>query len=188
MTDPSVAEPIEPQEQEVAAPLVFMCKACGSIVADSWSWVCSNQDLNSITLETAAETVRVLDRLNTSKRDVDVGSTFTAIACSKSCGATLGRMYKTTARRHDSIRDLITLDCDSINSYQLGTGKPPGSTEAQEALDSLMDLRHTMSADIVKLQNMILVHDERLQSLEESASTTQTQRPTHAKSKKQRTR
>jgi hypothetical protein len=34
----------------ISAPLVFQCRACRAIVGDSFAWMCSNRDLNAITL------------------------------------------------------------------------------------------------------------------------------------------
>lgn len=39
----------------VRAPLVFQCKQCRAIVGDSFSWVCSLQELESITLSGGCE-------------------------------------------------------------------------------------------------------------------------------------
>ena len=36
--------------ENIAAPLVFQCNQCHAIVGDSFSWVCSMQELHTITL------------------------------------------------------------------------------------------------------------------------------------------
>jgi hypothetical protein len=40
----------DPPQTDSSAPLVFQCSTCSQIVADSFSWVCSHRQLNSITV------------------------------------------------------------------------------------------------------------------------------------------
>lgn len=41
--------------------------------------------------------------------------------CTK-CGKPLGKVFRTTSRQYDDVRDMYSLDADAVSIYQLGTG------------------------------------------------------------------
>lgn len=37
-------------DEDIDAPLVFQCSQCREIIGDTFAWICSDQELNTITL------------------------------------------------------------------------------------------------------------------------------------------
>eukprot|EP00041_Stephanoeca_diplocostata_P009373 m.144356 g.144356 ORF g.144356 m.144356 type:complete len:198 (+) comp17710_c0_seq2:86-679(+) len=156
--------------EEIRAPLVFMCQGCSSIVGDSFAWVCSDESSNSLTLHAVPDSVRVMcnedtgdEELHTSRDRRDFGSTFAQLQCCK-CDDVLGKLYRSTPRRLDTVRDMYTLDVSKIISYELGRGA------SREGLEDIMSLStaDALQSDIVKLQNMVLVLNEKIELLEQN--------------------
>eukprot|EP00729_Bicosta_minor_P000834 gene834-493_t len=143
---------MEEAADEVDAPLVFQCRGCRAIVGDSFSWVCSDPELNSITLKAGSPNVAEDAALNTSQ----AGKTpLTYSVVTIDCN--------TTARKLDPIRDLATLDIDAITSYKLGAGISDGGFD-EELLE--IPTAHNLRDDITKIQTMILVLSDRLEAIE----------------------
>ncbi|KAI9296723.1 hypothetical protein K502DRAFT_323649 [Neoconidiobolus thromboides FSU 785] len=105
--------------EQVSAPLVIFCSNCRAIVGDSYSWLGADSELRSFSLYDKSKEVIVNEELETSKQGIDIGSTFTTMNCS-SCEAYLGKVYKTTPRSLDHIRDMYTFSIDKVSLYQLG--------------------------------------------------------------------
>eukprot|EP00056_Hartaetosiga_gracilis_P003798 m.67588 g.67588 ORF g.67588 m.67588 type:complete len:213 (-) comp11581_c0_seq5:110-748(-) len=154
-------EEVEEEEMdEIDAPLVFQCRSCKRIVGDTFAWICSDEELNTITLKYAAPSVTIGDVLETSTQKRDMGSTYMRFTCE--CDAVIGRVYKTTARHLDHIRDLLTFDRDALTSYQLGSG---GRHVEENDEIRFIDTR-VLREDIGKIQMMIIGHSERLDAIE----------------------
>lgn len=101
-------------------PVVFQCASCLLIVADSLSWVRATPELRTFTLAAApAGTILVSDDLSTSHDGHDLGSTYASFACA-SCNTPLGRIYRTTPRHLDDLRDYLTFDAGALKNYQVG--------------------------------------------------------------------
>eukprot|EP00039_Didymoeca_costata_P011256 m.157340 g.157340 ORF g.157340 m.157340 type:complete len:161 (+) comp15114_c0_seq1:87-569(+) len=150
-------------EEQVDAPLVFQCRECRAILADSFSWVCSDTKTNTITVKVGSPNMKECPQLNTSQEEHDLGSTFALLQCV--CKTVVGKVYKTTPRRLDRIRDLVTINIDNITSYKLGTGLSENALDL-EILD--VPTSKSLQDDIVKIQNMILLLNERLEVIESS--------------------
>eukprot|EP00053_Salpingoeca_punica_P016844 m.160644 g.160644 ORF g.160644 m.160644 type:complete len:204 (-) comp17055_c1_seq1:482-1093(-) len=145
--------------QEIDAPLVFQCARCFRIVGDSFAWVSASQELNTLTLS-AAKSIHISTQMETSRKPQDLGSTYTSFSCE--CSAVLGRVYKTTGRHLDPIRDLLTFDLDAISSYKLG------SSDTAAPVEDVLDIptARGLQDQMLKVQNVILVMNERLQAVE----------------------
>ena len=103
---------------EVSGPLVFSCCKCKTIVGDSFSFLSSNKETNSITLSSSSNIQRTSE-LYTSYESLDEGSTYFCFMCS-SCQQLLGRYYVTTSIDLDHIREKFTFNIENIVSYELG--------------------------------------------------------------------
>jgi hypothetical protein len=164
---------------EIKGPLVFQCARCMTIVGDSFSMICSHEDMNTITLSASSNIARSAD-VYTSKDGRDVGSTFFSFTC-LSCDASLGNYYLTTPKDLDEIREKFTFSMDCIKAYQLGMahhGKIPEpslpkctSQNHTDDIDSTINSSHkevskTVEEEIVKLQAVMIDIVERVQFLE----------------------
>ncbi|CAG8501808.1 10374_t:CDS:2 [Ambispora gerdemannii] len=164
-------------EEPIEAPLVFQCSECLIIVGDSFAWVSADQDLSSIVLfgwfpkELFAKpkNLRVGDDLFWSKEGVDVGSTFKMTYCS-GCNKPIGKVYHTTPRQFDYLRDFYTVKLENVAIYQLGTyikGEKippdmitfPSSKSLQSSIDMVKDV-------ILVLNDRLSKMDERLLKIE----------------------
>lgn len=188
-------EEYEEEEEEIAAPVVFQCGTCRSIFGDSYSFVGSNADLLLVTLS-AVTNITTTSEPQTSKEGMDMGSSFQELLCSQ-CQTVLGRKYLTTPVLLDAIRGLFSFATTTIASYQLGypqlqlqsamskegdalEGVLATSTsfedmkratiacdQAVKALSSDRQELLKLREDMTKVQNLLLVVDERLHQLEE---------------------
>ena len=115
-------------DAQVSAPLVFSCSKCKTIVGDSFAFLSSNEEANTITLSAASNIQRSAE-LFTSYEALDEGSTYFCFMCNQpQCLQTLGRFYVTTSKDLDEVREKFTFNIDSITSYELGKaqhGKMP---------------------------------------------------------------
>eukprot|EP00051_Salpingoeca_urceolata_P021717 m.343281 g.343281 ORF g.343281 m.343281 type:complete len:241 (+) comp19849_c2_seq3:362-1084(+) len=157
-------------DEEISAPLVFQCNSCRLVLGDSFSWVCADEQMQTVTLQAAVPGIKFGPRLKTSESEHDMGSTYLPFSCP--CGEQVGRVYKTTSRRLDHIRDMMTFDIGKITSYQLGVGLAP-STEDLLDVPSAQQLQ----SQIVKIQRMILVFNERFEHVESTLADVVTSKP-----------
>jgi kinetochore protein Mis18 len=166
------------EQQEISGPLVFSCSKCRTIVGDSYSFLSSNEDMQTITLTAASNIQRSAD-VYTSTVGSDIGSTYFSFSCIN-CNASLGRYYLTTSSDLDDLRSKFTYNVGVINSYELGKsqhGKMPDLIElnnnnneidedqsnvnlkVKESLTSLND-------EVFKVQRVIMDLLERVSQLE----------------------
>lgn len=78
-----------------------------------------------------------------------VGSTYRRLTCA-TCGTILGKSFVTTSARLDRIRNAITLRCDRVTSYKLGTGS---SLEGEPSNE-----KQTLSVALVGLDAQKALH------------------------------
>ncbi|CCJ29310.1 unnamed protein product [Pneumocystis jirovecii] len=95
-------------------PTVFQCVNCRSVVGDSYAWSTSHRESNTITLAEVPEDSIIESEME----ECTPQGNFTEISC-KHCKGNLGRIYKSTPRRLDDIRDMFTFNLDNIISYEL---------------------------------------------------------------------
>jgi hypothetical protein len=68
-TEPSPEEPTE-----VVNPLVFQCKSCRVILGDSFSWLCADEESNTISLlSVPSTTVQLEKEMKFSTSGIDAG-------------------------------------------------------------------------------------------------------------------
>jgi hypothetical protein len=108
----------EQETAEISAPLVFSCATCRTIVGDSFSILKINENLGSITLNSASN-IRRSTNVFTSKDGPDIGSTYMQFFCNK-CDAAIGRYYLTTSPHIDFLRGKFSFIVNEITSYELG--------------------------------------------------------------------
>ncbi|KAK9456249.1 yippee zinc-binding/DNA-binding /Mis18, centromere assembly-domain-containing protein [Dipodascopsis uninucleata] len=110
----------DPSTAPVQNPVVFQCANCLQIVADSTTWLRATPELRTFTLLSApSDAILLSDNLSTSHDGHDLGSTYAEFSCS-GCSAKLGRIYRTTPRYLDDLRDNYTFDTAVLKNYQLG--------------------------------------------------------------------
>ena len=113
-----------------------------------------------------------------SSHGIDAGSSFLRMCCA-SCQAPAGRVYVSTPRHLDVLRDGFTfLTDDGVKSYALGSGEvrieggaggsePPAGPPARAALDGELTARvEGLETELLKAQNLLLLYNERLEALE----------------------
>ncbi|KAK9459137.1 yippee zinc-binding/DNA-binding /Mis18, centromere assembly-domain-containing protein, partial [Lipomyces oligophaga] len=104
--------------------VVFQCASCLQIIADSSTWIRATPALRAFTLSSAPQgAVDISTSLDMSRAGPDLGSTFALFRCS-TCNVQLGKVYRTTARDLDDIRDCLTFDVDAVKNYQIGSLHP----------------------------------------------------------------
>ncbi|ODQ51009.1 hypothetical protein SAICODRAFT_31532 [Saitoella complicata NRRL Y-17804] len=151
----STTEAIHPP----TAPVIFQCASCRTIIGDSYAHITSHIDLNTFTLSSAPNiTIREPILLSTDDESADKGCTYSELACA-GCEATLGKMYRTTLRTLDEIRDMYTISLPAATLYEVGTTNSnvdiPQGASGTYLLDKL-----------TKLQSLVVALHERLESLE----------------------
>jgi hypothetical protein len=86
----------------------------------------------------------VLDDAHTSAAPAyDRGATYSPLACT-GCKRILGRLYLTTPRHLDALRDAFTFDLDRLEAYTVGSGAP-ASDVAELSLNDILDLPTVVS-------------------------------------------
>ena len=169
--------------EEISAPLVFQCRSCYRIIGDSLSFVSSDEEMQIFTLQASSNVSRSKDVI-TSKSGRDAESTFHLLHCA-GCSSTIGRVYLTTSEAmHASLNERVnrfTFDSEAVTSYELGkneyVSEQAGATFPAKADDSNVtgsvmavsteQQLQTVQADLTKVQNLMLVMDERIAKLEE---------------------
>eukprot|EP00696_Hemimastix_kukwesjijk_P011420 gnl/Hemi2/24337_TR8181_c0_g1_i1.p1 gnl/Hemi2/24337_TR8181_c0_g1~~gnl/Hemi2/24337_TR8181_c0_g1_i1.p1 ORF type:complete len:271 (-),score=72.77 gnl/Hemi2/24337_TR8181_c0_g1_i1:580-1392(-) len=161
-TNPNNTDNGTQSSSKPTAPLciVFQCQHCRTIVGDSFSLIAMDRELQAIIL-TDVLNIEVKQEAITSRHGRDAGSTFFAMCCTH-CNNTLGKVYKTTARHMDGVRDLFSLHQDSISSYELGR---PQLSCAENVRDSVPDFGE-MRKRVWKLVQLSIAFDMRLQAVE----------------------
>jgi hypothetical protein len=142
-------------QDEVSGPLVFSCTKCKTIVGDSFAFLCSSENVKTITLS-AASNIQRTSELYTSFSDHDEGSTYFCFMCT-GCQALLGRYYVTTSRDLDHIREKFTFNINEISSYELGKaqhGKLPEPMEQIAVRDSPIPNKNSLEEDVLKVNSL----------------------------------
>lgn len=161
------------EDSDPEYPLVFQCAKCNAILGDSLSWLCAIEDLGTITLSHVTSKVEVPKKLVTSTEGCDLGSTYSALKC-VGCGAMVGKLYKTTPKPLDALRDFFTLFVSKLDSYQLGSADKHtvGSTGHSGPAQLVCQLPQSSGVlvEIRKIQVVILELSQRLEALEGTQS------------------
>ncbi|KDO22988.1 hypothetical protein SPRG_11835 [Saprolegnia parasitica CBS 223.65] len=138
------------------------------------SFVQSNVDTRTVTLAFVLHTHRSKTPL-TASAGFDKGNTYYEVLCSQ-CQTILGKSYIATTPELDELRNLFTLDTDALSSYQVGTQQPmndwalDGATKVLE-YEKNVQMIEQLHGDMGKVQNLLLVIDERLCDTERQLET-----------------
>ena len=127
-------------EQTISGPLVFSCISCRTIIGDSFAFLRSDEDTQTVTLSGASNIKRTED-LHTSYQSYDEGSTYFVCKCAI-CDVDLGRYYVTTPADLDVLRENYTFHVNAVSSYELG--KP----ETGEIASDVEQVGHASSEDM----------------------------------------
>ena len=120
MSSDQAAVSNDDEASPVSGPLVFSCGKCRTIVGDSFSFLCSNEEEKTITLA-AASNVKRGAHIFTSYNTLDEGNSYFDVNClDAGCKEKLGRYYVTTSKELDHVREKFTFSVDAITSYELG--------------------------------------------------------------------
>ncbi|XP_054752969.2 uncharacterized protein LOC129258763 [Lytechinus pictus] len=156
-------------------PVVFQCQGCRSILSDSLAFLTANDDLKTITVNRVNSSVGLSPRRITSTHGVDQGSTYSPVEC-KECHNVVGKVYKTTPRLLDDLRDYYTLDANKLLIYQIGSSTTSLFLEdgPSRSVPSITDLR-TLKDTVMKLQVLMCTMHQRIANIEQSLEIENTQ-------------
>lgn len=149
-------------------PLIFRC-SCGVIVGDSVAWVTANDVLGTATLTRVTKQVHCGKTLVSSSSGEDIGSAYLVLKC-EGCKKDIGKMYKTTPRRLDDLRDRFTLTVDKIESYQVGSSEQVAPGLSMMATDGNLSVprSHAVFAELKQLQTAVAALNDRLSAVEDA--------------------
>eukprot|EP00742_Colponemidia_sp_Colp-10_P002142 GILJ01002288.1.p1 GENE.GILJ01002288.1~~GILJ01002288.1.p1 ORF type:complete len:165 (-),score=25.98 GILJ01002288.1:114-608(-) len=160
-------------------------------MGDSFSWAQSDADMNTVTFQAAVGVVNSNDPL-TSKEGKDKGSTFEILRCSH-CDTVIGRIYITTPRVLDAIRDMYTFDIATVSSYKLGTGLPaapdaammataaPAGTPVANGETISSAAEKQIQKQLVQMQKMLLLFKQQLDDAVGNGELNTTSKPSASK-------
>lgn len=145
-------------------PVLFQCIHCRNIVGDSLSLISTSETLKVVVVSSCTSVTK-------SPRSTTVeSSTFCDVNCSR-CRNPLGKLYSSSP--DESLTQGVAFDVDSLQSYVLGsavmTGSaiPETSREIARAESTLPPTAEDkLRSELLKVQTIILLMNERLQSLE----------------------
>lgn len=150
------------------SPTVFQCVNCRSVVGDSYSWSTSHRESNTITLAEVPEDSIIESEME----ECTPQGNFTEISC-KHCKGSLGRIYKSTPRRLDDIRDMFTFNLDNIISYQLGPKKARHVEPVNGILESSINTE--IQNEINKLKSFTVAVFEQVEELQNRSTSLETE-------------
>ncbi|XP_030851045.1 uncharacterized protein LOC105436902 isoform X1 [Strongylocentrotus purpuratus] len=133
-------------DREEAIDKVYTCGDCGGV-------------------NSSAE---ISAKLITSTHGVDQGSTYSPVEC-HDCHAMVGKVYRTTPRLLDDLRDNYTLDANKLSIYQIGSATTTVSPadDAASSLLNMTDLK-TLKETMLKLQVLMCTMHQRIANIEQS--------------------
>lgn len=163
----------------------YQCMNCRVIVGDSCAYVASDPDLKVAALRAASSVAVDPSTFVRTSRGRDAGSSASLITCA-SCGEELGVVYKTTPKEIDSLRGMFCFNTDCICSYELGNPQvvadgaeptggdqrrgggagPPPPVRDEEERSVMRDKVEKLEEQMLKVENMMLLFNERIGALE----------------------
>jgi len=157
--------------------LVFQCHTCRSLVGDSSALILADNSLKIIALRAVScVSLSFMEKdLETSKTGTDIGSTYYSFSCAH-CRSTLGRVYQTTNPQIDYIRNYFAFDLNAILSYKTGSYNQISSRPSIETSPSSRDFQR-QETQLTKVQQMLLLFCEKLDSLEHGFSANEEDSP-----------
>ncbi|XP_054753155.2 uncharacterized protein LOC129258933 [Lytechinus pictus] len=159
-------ETVEHDQSNKDLPAVFQCQHCNVIISDSIAFIAAHDDLKSITLNSVNASVELSTKLITSTDGIDQGSTFSPLVC-RGCKTVLGKVYKTTPRPLDDLRDYFTIDVNKLSVYQVGSTDSSSLPESDTPFQQFTNLK-TLKETTLKLQVLMCAMHQRIQNIEQS--------------------
>ncbi|DBB10022.1 hypothetical protein WJX82_009650 [Trebouxia sp. C0006] len=172
--------------------LVFQCSGCRSILSDSDLFLCSVEALNILVVKGGSGIqVDPISQACSLLSHANHDSAYMAVTCT-CCGSAVGRLYTATPPVLEGITQSISLDIATISSYKLGHSEvhtagasdtpllehgcpalvqaaEQGSSDRQDNDNAshlpdqqLVHRLQRLESDMTKVQNMLLLHSERL--------------------------
>ncbi|XP_046847290.1 kinetochore protein mis18-like [Xenia sp. Carnegie-2017] len=141
--------------------------SCRNIMGDSLNMAKMNKNLKSVSMFATTECVFVTDKYEMSTKGDDLGSSYYILEC-KHCEQPIGKMYNSTPKALDSLRDLYTLDWNKIKTYELGVCsnkkvKVDETNPEMMAYSMMISLNETVKsheARLLQLESLIEVIEE----------------------------
>ena len=113
----------------------------------------------------------LLTRSSSSSSSLSLPSTFYPVHCD-SCSQCVGKVFLSTTRSLDPMRDAFTFDSQAVKSYEL-TESPNGGGRAVAAngngpspLAAWTDRLDVLETQVLKVENLMLLFNERIDALE----------------------
>ena len=161
--------------------VIFQCAACRTIVGDSLALVRADEAREHVTLSAACN-LRVNKAHARAKAARASPDAFNELACAgPDCSNVLGKQWLLTSAEMDELRGLFTLETAKLLTYEPGAATSTVESETEDGRAVLapghgagpgLDIPSAaqvdaLTAELVKLQEVMLHFDERLESLEE---------------------
>jgi hypothetical protein len=163
---------------DVFRPVVFQCKHCRSIVADSADLASTDAQQRLLAFRRPAHpNISVKQEWQVSANGQAV---FQGLAC-RGCGLELGVRYQSTSVEMDHLRGMMTLRTECLNMYELCFDNDKVKRDIEETFKSQFPIAGAVngsttttsgtgnvdSVEITKLQKFCLVLYDRVVRLEE---------------------
>ncbi|XP_041462786.1 uncharacterized protein LOC121413876 [Lytechinus variegatus] len=159
-------ETVENDQSNKDLPAVFQCQHCNVIISDSIAFIAAHDDLKSITLNSVNASVELSTKLITSTDGIDQGSTFSPLVC-RGCKTVLGKVYRTTPRPLDDLRDYFTIDVNKLSVYQVGSTDSSSLPESDTPFQQFTNVK-ALKETTLKLQVLMCAMHQRIQNIEQS--------------------
>ncbi|XP_066284045.1 uncharacterized protein [Branchiostoma lanceolatum] len=165
--DRSAAE--EEEEAMDYAPVVFQCQRCREILADSLAFIDplkgpkASVEMGYVSFSAVTESVTIgKDTSSTKKTDKDYGCFYLPLSCS-GCGSVIGKMYTSTPREFDALRDAYTININKVTNYSLGSGHSiPQSNQG-----AIVTAKDMIDNEMSKVRQVVVTLSERVTFLEQ---------------------
>ena len=157
-------------------PLVVQCAGCKAILGDTTStFKALHYGMRTVTLRGAVGVKVAGGDERRAGRGPDAGSAFRELSC-VGCGKLVGKIYTATPAGLDPLRDGFTFSPDAVDTFQLGTcdlllgDDPSGPAAAGPAADPDLARKYAeLEEQMLKVENLMLLYNERLEKLEARA-------------------
>lgn len=171
---------------EIQNPLVFQCEKCLAIISDSFSLVGSQAELSLFCVERASGvSAQSADMKIGPIGRKDEGCVYIETSCS-TCKTPLGRIYKSTNSGLDFLRGRYSFSNENMKAYQLGSGlevrdlvaagyvhpESDPQTGQRSEVGGCSVMLTKLNEDVVRIQELLLVFQERLEELGRQSSRT----------------